>query len=57
MLIEKANLRTNMGLAARQMAADFDIAVLGKRLCNAIKSCIGSNYSGQNILPPKHRED
>ena len=56
-LIEDGDLRKNMGLAAREKVADYDVAVVGKRLCDAIKSCIGSNHPDQNDLPPKHRED
>jgi len=39
-LIEKPDLRQTMGSAAREMAADFDVAVIGKRLCDLISNCI-----------------
>ncbi|MBL7153986.1 MAG: glycosyltransferase [Phycisphaerae bacterium] len=39
-LIEDADLRKTMGASARQRVADFDVAVVGKRLCDAVKNCI-----------------
>ncbi len=39
-LIERSDLRRTMGLAAREMAADFDVAVIGKRLCDVMSNYI-----------------
>ena len=39
-LIEDADLRKTMGASARERVADFDVAVVGKRLCDAVKNCI-----------------
>jgi len=43
-LIEDDRLRKTMGTAAREKVADFDVAVVGKRLCDVIKNCINSNF-------------
>ena len=43
-LAGRPDLIKSMGLAAREMAANFDIAVVGKRLCDAVKSCINSDF-------------
>ena len=39
-LIEDGDLRKTMGASARERVAEFDVAVVGKRLCDAVKSCI-----------------
>ena len=39
-LIQDGDLRKTMGKAARERVADFDVAVVGKRLCDLIKNCI-----------------
>ncbi|MHC4745666.1 MAG: glycosyltransferase family 4 protein, partial [Planctomycetota bacterium] len=44
-LIEEPEMRENMGAAARQMAADFDIAVIGKQLLALINDCIAKGES------------
>jgi glycosyltransferase involved in cell wall biosynthesis len=52
-LIENANLRKTMGSAARERAAAFDVAVVGERLCRAIKSCIAADRSARDALGSK----
>ncbi len=47
-LIEDGDLRKTMGAAARERVADFDFAVLGKRLCDVIKNCIAPSPSGNS---------
>jgi len=47
-LIENTDLRTNMGLAARKMAADFDISVIGKQLRDLIADCLGPSQGLQD---------
>jgi glycosyltransferase involved in cell wall biosynthesis len=39
-LINNHDLRRNMGLAARKMAANLDVSMLGKRLYDLINNCI-----------------
>ncbi len=39
-LIENPHLRKNMGLAAREVTERFDVAIIGKRLCDVINNCI-----------------
>jgi glycosyltransferase involved in cell wall biosynthesis len=48
-LIQDAELRKTMGAAARQRVADFDLAVVGKRLCDVIKTCIGPSPSDDSV--------
>ena len=56
-LIQDADLRKTMGAAARERVADFDLAVVEKRLCDVIKNCIGPNPPDKNALPRKRLED
>lgn len=47
-LIEDADLRKTIGAAARERVADFDLAVMGKQLCDVVKNCIAPDRPAQN---------
>lgn len=47
-LIEDGRLRKTMGASARERVADFDVAVVGKRLCDVIKNCIAPDRPAPN---------
>lgn len=42
-LIKDAQLRRSMGQQGRQFARQFDVSIIGKRLCEVIRSCISDD--------------
>ena len=43
-LVEKPELRRRMGQAGREQVGQFDVGVIGKKLCNLIMGCLGTDH-------------
>jgi glycosyltransferase involved in cell wall biosynthesis len=43
-LIENSELRRRMGQAGREQVVQFDVGVIGKKLCDLIMGCLGTDH-------------
>jgi glycosyltransferase involved in cell wall biosynthesis len=43
-LVEKSELRRRMGQAGREQVGQFDVSVIGKKLCDLIMGCLGTDH-------------
>ena len=44
-LVENRELRRRMGQAGREQVVQFDVGVIGKKLCDLIMGCVGTDHS------------
>ncbi|MHC4076724.1 MAG: glycosyltransferase family 4 protein [Planctomycetota bacterium] len=44
-LVEKPELRRRMGQAGREQVGQFDMGVIGKKLCDLIIGCVGTDHA------------